>query len=185
VILEQESTITFAAGDLAGTWDLVGLEQESEPDGNVGRWVIGDLGVPGSGNISGGALVSPRFEGAPSGLLFLSNDSFICSGGLFCDGAISITGADSSVLAVHALMSADKNAIYGVHTRFTESEDEMRGLFTLVRRGAASSSTVQFAARTYTRTEGAGPRPSTSSVPARSRHLPPFAGNLFFGVGQT
>jgi hypothetical protein len=156
VILEREPAVTFATADLAGRWDLVGLEQESEPNGNVGRWVMGHVTLTGSGSISGGTLSSAGFEGVLSGSLSLSNGGFICSGGPVCDDFISISGADSSILGVRAIMSADKATIFGVYNRFTEREDEMRGLFTLVRRAAAPPSTVQFGAATYSRAESAG-----------------------------
>lgn len=156
VILEREPAVTFATADLAGTWDLVGLEQEAEPNGNVGQWVMGDVTMTGSGGVSGGTLSSAGFDGVLSGLLLLSNDGFICSGGPSCDGFLTISGADSGILGVHAIMSADKNTVFGVYNRFTQSEDELRGLFALVRRAAAPSSTVQFGAARYTRAEGAG-----------------------------
>jgi hypothetical protein len=156
VMLQREPTVAFATADLGGSWDLVGLDQQDEPDGNVGGWVIGNLLVSGSGQIVDATLVSPAFTAQASGLLSISSDGVICSGGPACDNFISLTDPNDSILSVHAIMSADKNTVFGVYNRFTSDEDELRGLFTLVRRPSTSPSTVQFGAATYARTEGAG-----------------------------
>ena len=157
VILEREPAVTFSTPDLAGTWDLVGLDQNEEPNGNVGRWVIGNTTVTATGLISAGTLVSGDFAGEPSGLLAISSDGFICSGGPLCDNFISVTDPDSSILSIHAIMSADKSTVFGVYNRFTSSDEERRGLFTLVRRpDSPPASIVQFSATEYTRAESAG-----------------------------
>jgi hypothetical protein len=155
-ILEREPAVAFSTSDLGGSWDYVGLDQNEEPNGNVGRWIIGHFPIDSAGEISGAVLTSPLFTGTASGLLGISSDGFICSGGPACDSFITVTDPENSVLSVHAIMSADKNAIFGVYNRFTSDESERRGLFTLVRRPSTAASTVQFGAATYTKGEGAG-----------------------------
>ena len=156
VILQRAPTVGFSTADLAGTWDVVALDQEDEPNGNEGRWVMGNMTVTASGLISAGTLFSPGFEGEPSGLLYIDGNGLICAGGPDCDNFISLNDPDSNVLGIHAMMSADKNTVFGVYNRFNSSEEEFRGLFTLVRRQGVAASTVQFGAAAYTRAEGAG-----------------------------